>query len=281
MELISHHQPEELRKGRKETPHVQPPLRILSGIRLGWTRHAPPGETQWLAKDNPETNPITVKPETASQVSELFSWVPLPSCSPPRCSFPIKFLALSTHVSPWTIHFWRLDKSPVLGPGRGPPSCNNMNTIKNKSMIYLKLNMLTEIIPMENQTLYLSSYPSGDWKNFSHTRFWFHNFRPCFSSTFKYFWPCTSQNTLILHLHVTITHQYSGQEHSWKASSIGMASVDLSSWKSQLAAAAAKLLQLCPTLCDPIDRAPLSLGFSRQEHWSRLPFPSPMHESEK
>ena len=25
----------------------------------------------------------------------------------------------------------------------------------------------------------------------------------------------------------------------------------------------------------------LSLGFSRQEHWSTLPFPSPMHESEK
>ena len=24
-----------------------------------------------------------------------------------------------------------------------------------------------------------------------------------------------------------------------------------------------------------------SLGFSRQEHWSRLPFPSPMHKSEK
>ena len=28
-------------------------------------------------------------------------------------------------------------------------------------------------------------------------------------------------------------------------------------------------------------RAPPSLGFSRQEHWSGLPFPSPMHESEK
>ena len=25
----------------------------------------------------------------------------------------------------------------------------------------------------------------------------------------------------------------------------------------------------------------LSLGFSRQEHWSGLPFPSPRHESEK
>ena len=50
------------------------------------------------------------------------------------------------------------------------------------------------------------------------------------------------------------------------------------------AAAAAKSFQLYPTLCDLIDgshQAPLSLGFSRQEHWSGLPFPSPMHESEK
>ena len=50
------------------------------------------------------------------------------------------------------------------------------------------------------------------------------------------------------------------------------------------AAAAAKSLQSCPTLCDPIDGSPPgfpSLGFSRQEHWSGLPFPSPMHESEK
>ena len=45
-------------------------------------------------------------------------------------------------------------------------------------------------------------------------------------------------------------------------------------------AATAKLLQSCPTLCDPIDGSPPSLGFSMQEHWSGLPFPSPMHESE-
>ena len=34
----------------------------------------------------------------------------------------------------------------------------------------------------------------------------------------------------------------------------------------------------CPTLCDPIDYtppAPLSMGFSKQEYWSGLPFPSP------
>ena len=35
---------------------------------------------------------------------------------------------------------------------------------------------------------------------------------------------------------------------------------------------------------DPIDGSQPgfpSLGFSSQEHWSGLPFPSPMHESEK
>ena len=50
------------------------------------------------------------------------------------------------------------------------------------------------------------------------------------------------------------------------------------------AAAAAKSLQSCPTLCDPTDGSPPGSpvpGFSRQEHWSGLPFPSPVHESEK
>ena len=98
------------------------------------------------------------------------------------------------------------------------------------------------------------------------------------------------------------------------------------------AAAAAKSLQSCPTLCNPMDssppgspvpgiiqartlewvaisfsnawkwkvkvkplsrvwlsvtpgtaayQAPPSMGVSRQEHWSGLPFPSPMHESKK
>ena len=50
------------------------------------------------------------------------------------------------------------------------------------------------------------------------------------------------------------------------------------------AAAAARSLQSCPTPCDHIDGSPPgfpSLGFSRQELWSGLPFPSPMHESEK
>ena len=39
-------------------------------------------------------------------------------------------------------------------------------------------------------------------------------------------------------------------------------------------------VQLCATT-EAAHQAPPSLGFSRQEHWSGLLFPSPMHESEK
>ena len=39
-----------------------------------------------------------------------------------------------------------------------------------------------------------------------------------------------------------------------------------------------EVAQSCPTLCDPMDGSlpgSGSMGFSRQEYWSGLPFPSP------
>ena len=56
------------------------------------------------------------------------------------------------------------------------------------------------------------------------------------------------------------------------------------SWTIKKAAASAKSLQFCLTLCDPIESSPPvspAMAFSRQEHWNGLPFPSPVHESEK
>ena len=46
--------------------------------------------------------------------------------------------------------------------------------------------------------------------------------------------------------------------------------------KNEVSNAPGKSLQSCLTLCDPIDGSP-SLGLSRQEYWSGLPFPSPVH----
>ena len=40
-------------------------------------------------------------------------------------------------------------------------------------------------------------------------------------------------------------------------------------------------VRLCATPQTAVHQASPSLGFSRQEHWSGLPFPSPMHESDK
>ena len=38
-------------------------------------------------------------------------------------------------------------------------------------------------------------------------------------------------------------------------------------------------VRLCVTPLTSAHQVPPSLGFSRQEHWSGLPFSSPMHES--
>ena len=40
-------------------------------------------------------------------------------------------------------------------------------------------------------------------------------------------------------------------------------------------------VRFCATPLTAAHQAPPSLGFSRQEHWTGLPFPSPMQESEK
>ena len=73
-----------------------------------------------MAKDNPETNPINIKPETVSNIAEQFSWVPLPWCSPPRCLLPIKSLALSAHISAVN-YFPSVRQEPTLGALEGAP----------------------------------------------------------------------------------------------------------------------------------------------------------------
>ena len=48
--------------------------------------------------------------------------------------------------------------------------------------------------------------------------------------------------------------------------------------KSQLKVKRSEVAQSHPTLCDPMDCSPpgsSSMGFSRKEYWSGLPFPSP------
>ena len=143
MELISYHQPKEFGKGQKErgdaNPHVLPAFQNSSSWNPSWlsdahvTREDP--ESEKLARDNPETNFITIKPETTSEAAEQFSRFPLPPCSPPGCPFPIKSLALSVCVSPWSIQV--LEKSSLLDLRRGPPSCNTLLPCKPRHEVPL------------------------------------------------------------------------------------------------------------------------------------------------
>ena len=138
MKLTSYHQPEKFRKSRKERilqwyvlPTFQnPPQWNPSCLSDACATRKDP-ESEWLTRDNPETNSITIKPKTGSHVAEKSSWFPLPCCSPPGRPFPIKSLALLAWLSPQTILFQVLDKSPLSGPGRGPPSCNIFTSNKD------------------------------------------------------------------------------------------------------------------------------------------------------
>ena len=58
------------------------------------------------------------------------------------------------------------------------------------------------------------------------------------------------------------------QQHGW-------------TWKALLLLSRFSRVRLCVTPETAAHEVPPFLGFSRQEHWSGLPFPSPMHESEK
>ena len=143
-ELISCHQQGEFRKGQKVTPGVQPPPRIPhwypSWLSKVWTTKKD-AESEWLAKDNPETNPITMKPEAVATWQSSPPGFPYPTTLQLRGPFPIKSLALPAHLSPWTIHFWVLDKSPLLDPKRGSSSCNiswnELNFLKSMKIILL------------------------------------------------------------------------------------------------------------------------------------------------
>ena len=115
-------QPEEFRKGRKETPPVRPlPRILLSGIHLGWTRHSPQEGfwVRWLVKSHHHKTQ-DFQPHGRAVLLGSFTLF-----SPLRCPFPVKSLALSADVSPRTSHFQGLDKSPVSGPGREPLTAAN------------------------------------------------------------------------------------------------------------------------------------------------------------
>ena len=143
MELISHHQPVQQRSKGDTT--CQTTSQNPSHGHPTWLTNVcttrKDSESEWLAKDNPEINPITINPQTANHVAEWFSWVPLSYCSLNRRPSPVTSRALSACTSPWTIHLRVLDNSS-LGPWKGSPFLQLIHVYVwlSSFAVYLKLS---------------------------------------------------------------------------------------------------------------------------------------------
>ena len=139
---------------------------LLTGIYLVWAMHPPPGRTV-SQKDWPKTTQKLIPSPwnlRLNHVAEQFSWVPLPSCSLPRRPFPIKYIALSAHVSPRTIHFQVLDKSPLSSSGRGPSFGNSLISLQSNGLS----RVFSSITIQKHQ--FFGTQPSLWFKSHIHTR---------------------------------------------------------------------------------------------------------------
>ena len=75
-------------------------------------------ELEWLAKDHPETNPITIKPDIESHVAEQFSWVPF-------CGWSLWWWDSSPYVIPSSSS----GSTPLLIPAWCPGSYQDRDTL--------------------------------------------------------------------------------------------------------------------------------------------------------
>ena len=103
----------------------------------------------WLAKDNPETNPTTIKPETAELV-ELFSWVPLPYCSPPGVPFLNKISCFVSKCVSSDNSFLIVRQEPSFGLWKGfpflPQILKEINPVYSLEGVMLKLQYSGHLI---------------------------------------------------------------------------------------------------------------------------------------
>ena len=94
-----------------------------------------------IGQSHPETNPITIKPETASHAAEQFSWVPLPSYSPPGCPFSIKISCFVSICVSLDNSFRSVRQEPSFRPWKESPFLQQMVTLEG--LFFTETDILT------------------------------------------------------------------------------------------------------------------------------------------
>ena len=147
----------------EENPgHMYQPLRLfLPGVHHGWVMCAPLGgdpESEGLARDNLETNPITIKPKTTSHAHGravlLVSLIPLLSTQVPLPNRASCFVSMrvSSHNS-----FPTIRQGPLSSPGRGSPSYQNyealIKTLKVRSLESFQTELVEVLVEADRVTV--------------------------------------------------------------------------------------------------------------------------------
>ena len=78
-------------------------------------------ESEWSARDNQETNPITVKPETVSHVAEQFSWFLYPAALHLGVPLPNEVSCFACTCVSSDNSFPSVRQEPPFGPWKGSP----------------------------------------------------------------------------------------------------------------------------------------------------------------
>ena len=138
MELTSHHQPEEFGKGQKETPHVLPTSQNPPRWNPSWLSNAwgmrKNSQSEWLARENPETKPITIKSETAVL---LGSRTLLLSTS----TLPNKVSCFVSTVSPWTTNFFFFFNLRIIALQNFVGFCQTSTWIRHRYTNYVRISI--------------------------------------------------------------------------------------------------------------------------------------------
>ena len=128
---------------RSKGDTVLPPPRILlAGIYLGWAMLAPPGrtlESGWLARDNSETNPITIKWRLRTMWQSSSPGFPYSAALCPGATSQWSLLLFSSRVSSDS-SFPGVREEPTLGHCKGPPSCKKKSFLFTYGLRLLFLN---------------------------------------------------------------------------------------------------------------------------------------------
>ena len=77
-------------------------------------------ESDWLARENPETSPITIKIKTMSHTTEQSSWFPYPPALYPG-ALPKKVLCFVSTCVSLDNSFLSVRQETIFGPWKGSP----------------------------------------------------------------------------------------------------------------------------------------------------------------